>query len=861
MNLSEHVKIDTVYTRSINIERDFDSEAIIGAYIPTSRAKLTLGRVAETLRSGDIPRAWALIGPYGSGKSSFAMFLSHLLSDPLDNHTNAAKKVLRKADKGLYKIFLKYTTGGKGYLPVLLTGSPEPFAKRVAACLLDSVVKYWGNRRGPKPLIIKKLQSIANQKEVTPKDIISVVEELQKKVAEGGGRGVVFVFDEFGKFLEYEARHYGANDIYLLQLLAELAKKGNEANILLFALMHQGFEQYAKGLGDNLRNEWAKIQGRFENIPFLETTEQTLRVLSSAFVKRFSKEQSDLVSKRCQKIVKILYKQKALPGTLDEKSALEIFCKCYPLHPLSALLLPLLCSKMAQNERTLFSYIGSKESFGFRDRINNIKDLRQWVFPWEIYEYFILNQPAALDDPTTHRRWAEVVTAIERLGDAPRQQINLLKSIGLLNIIGAQGGLKASKEIVKFCLDKKVTVIKTAEKLIEQSVVQYRKYSGEYRVWQGSDFDLDVAVQEELDQIGIFDLPAAINSRKSLHPIVARRHTIRTGSLRYYQPVFVDSTSFKKEPEKTAQQRIVLYLYELPEDKEVFLREAISYFSSLDILVLCQNGSQIREAVGEVLALNRVQANRQELNSDPVAQREFKDRLSASEQREDLLLSSFFDNPQDSLWYWSSQKLITNTKRDLQRALSRILDNIYYLSPILKNELINRDKPSAQANAARNKLIVALRNFEDKKELGIDKFPAEKGIYRALLKATKLHRKVGEGWKILPPKFKKPENDIYNISPVWKRIEEFLFTTEQEPRSFTDLSAELSSPPYGIKLGVLPLIYFTVYTCYKENVALYENGKYIPYVTDQHIERFIKRPDFFKLQQIWISGIRASLFK
>jgi len=390
MNLSEHVKIDTVYTRSINIERDFDSEAIIGAYIPTSRAKLTLGRVAETLRSGDIPRAWALIGPYGSGKSSFAMFLSHLLSDPLDNHTNAAKKVLRKADKGLYKIFLKYTTGGKGYLPVLLTGSPEPFAKRVAACLLDSVVKYWGNRRGPKPLIIKKLQSIANQKEVTPKDIISVVEELQKKVAEGGGRGVVFVFDEFGKFLEYEARHYGANDIYLLQLLAELAKKGNEANILLFALMHQGFEQYAKGLGDNLRNEWAKIQGRFENIPFLETTEQTLRVLSSAFVKRFSKEQSDLVSKRCQKIVKILYKQKALPGTLDEKSALEIFCKCYPLHPLSALLLPLLCSKMAQNERTLFSYIGSKESFGFRDRINNIKDLRQWVFPWEIYEYFIL---------------------------------------------------------------------------------------------------------------------------------------------------------------------------------------------------------------------------------------------------------------------------------------------------------------------------------------------------------------------------------------------------------------------------------------------------------------------------------------
>ncbi len=73
--MEQFVQVDTHYTRSINLERDIDSKNILNAYIPTSKAIQVLDKVAFTFEQQDTPRAWSLVGPYGSGKSSFAIFL------------------------------------------------------------------------------------------------------------------------------------------------------------------------------------------------------------------------------------------------------------------------------------------------------------------------------------------------------------------------------------------------------------------------------------------------------------------------------------------------------------------------------------------------------------------------------------------------------------------------------------------------------------------------------------------------------------------------------------------------------------------------------------------------------------------
>jgi hypothetical protein len=506
----------------------------------------------------------------------------------------------------------------------------------------------------------------------------------------------------------------------------------------------------------------------------------------------------------------------------------------------------------------LFSYLGSKEPHGLKDSTSKIAKLGSFVSLWEVYEYFILNQPAVLSDPTTHRRWAEVTTALERLGDAPTEEIELVKTIGLLNIIGAHSGLKASQAIIELCFSNKDIAHQAITALTQKSIIQFRKYSNEFRVWQGSDFDIESAVQDELNQISHFRLPESLNERKALPPVVARRHTIETGALRYFTPLFVDPVSYTNETNHASMQRIIFCLIETLNDKDIFHKDILGYFSNQDIVVLCPNGDQLREATAEVLALKRVQTNRPELNSDPIAMHEYKDRLATAEQTEDKLLSAFIETPGIGEWYWRRTKLTVYNKRKLQQELSRILDIVYHAAPIFKNELINREKPSSQATAARNKLVAALLHNSDQQDLGIDKFPAEKGIYLALLKEAKLHKEIDGKWQITSPE--KSENPL-NIYPVWEKITDFLETTETNPRSFAELNEELKAPPYGVKEGILAILYATAFLRFQHELALYEDNVYTPYFTDQHLERFVKRPDFFSVQRFRISGMRATIFQ
>lgn len=861
MSLHNVISVNAHYTRSINLERDATSIEVVKAYIPTSRALRTFARVADTFHNNQAPRAWSWIGPYGSGKSSASVFLGQLLGNPNDETTNEALKVLSKADKGVATAFRKATQNTEGCLRVLLTGSPEPMGRRLVKSITSAAIQYWSDRKRKPPAVLDNLKKLSTKEKITTSEIVDAVKSLQDALSRLQCKGIVVVIDELGKFLEYEARHYGANDIYLLQALAEHACKGDQVNLMLFVLLHQSFEQYAKGLGENLKNEWSKVQGRFEEVPFLESAEQVLRVVAAAFEQRFSKSDIRIINEKVDQAVEVLEEQEALLGVMTQAESKDLFARCYPLHPVSALLLPSLCQKIAQNERTLFSYLGSHEEFGLQDMLTRLKDAGDFIYPHHIYDYFITNQSSALGDYMTHRRWAEVVTAVERLGNASSDDVNLLKTIGILNIIGAKGGFKPSKSILEICIPKKAQFSKSISNLKDKSVINFRRYSGEFRVWQGSDFDLEEATQEELNNLGTFVLADELNKSATMMPIVARRYTIKNGALRYFTPSFIDAATYRNAPVKFEEPRILFFLAFGQDDEEIFKNEASEYFSDLDVVVLCLNGAQLREAVSECQALKRVGFSRQELQGDPIAKREYEDRLTAAQQAEEKLLNALIDQPGDSVWCYEGESLNVKNKRQLQDALSTVLEKVYAKAPIIHNELINRDKPSAQAVSARNKLLYSMLNNATMTDLGIDKFPPEKAIYRSLLRATGLHirREIGGDWEFVAPS-NDGRKDRMNIRHVWREIEDFLTSTEKQERSFVELNEKLMAPPYGVKAGILPVLYIAAYLLHQHEIAIYENRLYKAYFSQDMLEKFVKRPDEFTIQRFKIDGMRASIF-
>lgn len=860
MSISGHIGVNTRYTRSINIERDRGSSSLVATYLPTVQGIRILEETAGALSREDQPRAWTLVGPYGSGKSSFALFLHELLG-PAGAAKNAAKTVLAASRPDLAR---RFSRKGECFR-VALTGSNDSLANQLLAAMDEAATEFWSGAKGRKPLVLEEIRRMRKRKRFSDNDLLGVLRELQAAVERKGANGFLIVIDELGKFLEYETRN-SESGIFLLQQLAEMAYAGRRANLLLFVLLHQGFDLYAKGMGEKVKNDWAKVQGRFQNVSFVETTDQILRIVASAFSNSLTSTQREVIDSQVEIIATDLSDAGALPPGLTVDDATRIFASCYPLHPISLLALPQLCQRFAQNERTLFSYLASREPHGFQASLDAFNRIGDWILPSEIHDYFVHNQHTVLADPLVHRRWAEVTSAIER-AEGKRHSIEnsnpvnsdsliLAKTIGVLNLISRTGGLRATEPVLKSLFSDDAEFRQAMQSLLDLSIVQYRRFSDEFRVWQGTDFDIDQRTQDEKERIGAFNLAELLSKRSVTAPVLARRHSIRSGALRYFTVSFVSaSEKLPSASTTTNEPRIVFYLCETRDDIHEF-EKAKSHAGPNEIWARYTETTAIRAAIAEVLALEGVSRSSQELSSDPVANREVRERLFVAQATERDALKRLIGEPNQSDWYWQNESLNIPDTQTLQRILSDVMDSIYDQTPIIRNELICRDQISAQAAAARNKLFYQMLNHADQAQLGIAKYPAERAIYRSLLEKGLLHVKRNSRWELQAP----DDSDPLNLIPMWERMAQLFAASESDPISLQSIMTELAKPPYGVKRGVFPVLFLHYYLLHRHEIAVYDELTYAPSLTYEHLERMVRRPDQYTFQRFRIEGIRESLF-
>ena len=851
MSIKSLVSVNRNYTRSINLERDSNSLSVVKSYIPTSSSLRALESISSSFNAMEQTRAWSLVGPYGSGKSSFTVFLSHLLSSDSNQTTKEALKILAKSDKTLAQNFRKNNCEN-GFLKVLITGTPESFGNQLAHSIADAASSYWETLDDRRPRVISMLNKCAHKKPIEHSELIKNIKLLQEKLTAVGCLGILLIIDELGKFLEYEARHDEANDIYLLQKLAELGKpESSKTNLYLIVLLHQSIQDYANEHGNELRKDWTKISGRFTQIPFTESPEQILRVVSAAFKHEFNVSEKEKIQKKVTRTCKVLIREKALPISIENHEAHDLFTSCYPLHPVSAMLLPMLCQKVAQNERTLFTYLGSNQEYGLQRMLETMNSVEEFILPYHIYDYFIANQSAVMVDKNTHKRWIQIANGIDRLGDASEDEVNLLKTIGIMSIVGIRNNFKASKPVLEECFQTKSKYNIASEKLSEKKYIKYRQFSKCYQLWEGSDFDIDDALARQKNEIGAINIPEELNKQELVLPLVVRKYNIEKGVLRYFMPYFIDDKFNKIDLGESNQPRILFYLVRGREDKKQFTTLVEKGTSDSDIYVQYTSGPQLRESIIQAIALNRIEQYDEEIESDKIAQQEVRQHLTECQLAQRDLLNKLYNSPEEHQWWFRGKKLFIKSKRDLQNKLSQALEGIFTKSLVVKNELINKDVPSSQANGAIRKLLKDMVNNGDKEDLGIakDKFPPEKSIYRAFLHESGIHTQSEHGaWFFTEP---KEETDKINILPAWRCIEDHFEKNNEVKKPIFDekyLNKKLMTAPYGIKGGVLCVLYFTYYMVNKERLAVFYLDRYIPHMTSDLVERFLKRPDEFTFQ-------------
>ena len=126
----------------------------------------------------------------------------------------------------------------------------------------------------PAPLKTKTKKTVAG----VIKSLNNLIKELNKK-----NYGLILIVDEMGKFLDY-ASSVGS-DLNLFQEIAENfsnSRLNKEGEPIFIGILHQPFEEYASSPGRTVQEDWQKIQGRFEDIPFSINSEETAHLIAKA---------------------------------------------------------------------------------------------------------------------------------------------------------------------------------------------------------------------------------------------------------------------------------------------------------------------------------------------------------------------------------------------------------------------------------------------------------------------------------------------------------------------------------------------------------------------------------------------------
>jgi hypothetical protein len=188
--------------------------------------------------------------------------------------------------------------------------------------------------------------------------------------------------------------------------------------------------------------------------------------------------------------------------------------------------------------------------------------------------------------------------------------------------------------------------------------------------------------------------------------------------------------------------------------------------------------------------------------------------------------------------------------------LSRACEAAYPQAPRIWNELINRRALSSAAARARAELVQALRRHADQPDLAISGHGPDWAIYRSVIRAGGLHREVDGVWRIMPP---DAAADPLQLTPAWQYLTALLSVDQAEQRPLAAVYELLAAPPYGVKLGLAPLLFALVDAAYPGRLLIYERGVFVPLVDDAVYERLLARPQQFSARLSLLNGARAAL--
>lgn len=794
--------MQTKFTTSTNIIRDSGREL---NYIPTPNSVRVVNQIVNDFKKGI--RSFNIIGSYGTGKSSFLWALQQSLQ------------------------------GKKRFFNINLLQSPK-----------IEIINFIGEYKSITSVFADTFE--VNQNKNINENILS---EIFNRYHELGKKNplLILVIDEFGKFLEYASQHEPEKELYFIQQLSEFANNPDH-NIIFLTAVHQNFDAYAFALSNAQKQEWTKVKGRFREITFNEPVEQLLFLAAEHLKQHQSDKKTETEIKSALSIAK---KSKAY--NINPDYAAEVASKLFPLDLIAANILTLSLQKYGQNERSLFSFLESTDHTGISsfDKKSNPFYNAACVYDYLIFNFYSFINSRYNPDFASWSAIKNSLEATERLFDEDLNGYSkILKSIGLLNITSASGSDLGKEFLVKYattCLG-----ISNASKLIDnlenRKVILYRTYSKRFVLSEGTDLDISTALLEAGNKVSdIVDVVSLLNKAFPLPPVFAKSYSYLNGTPRLFE-FKISDYPIQDIPQNETDGFINLIFNEKLGISEV-KKESAAQKEAI-IYGYYQNSKTIKSQLFEIEKTRKVI---DENEHDKIAVKELNNILLHQQNLlSHFILNNLYAKKSDLKWIFKGEEVKIESKKEFNKFLSQICQQVYPKTPKFKNELVNKHKISASIHSAKRNYLRALVDSWNKPDLGFEsnKFPPEKTIYLTLLKEN--------GIELYSDKinFTTQVADNSSFKHLWKYSMEFLNDAKQNRRTILEFIEPLTKRPYKLKQGLIDFWIASFLFIKRDDYALFGESGYIPYITDEVLELLIKYPENYEIKTFSIEGVKLDIF-
>lgn len=848
MMYSDYISINKNFQSSINLGLDLNNEKKIDEYIPTKDICDVLRIYINSCLGAKTNKATILMGPYGKGKSFLLLILSYLISNNPDSATyKRLIKKIKSIDEELYSLIKEYNSSKNRLLPVIVNSNydnltqafllalsealnrekvPNIIPNTVYSVCVDLIDKWENDHEFSQTVVDKCEKELGTNIEklkmglknysyqsylqfetlfsclthgipfnpLINNDIIHIYSDVNHEIKEYGYNGIFIIFDEFSKFLE-TSNDSLSKELKIIQDFAELANRSSyKEQINICCVTHKSFSLYKAD--DNANADLFKtVEGRFKEIRFNRSLDENYHIISAAIN---NEKYKDNISKYIKKEKYFYDSLKSFEPFKRDINTKDLYYGCFPLNPITVYSLIQLCELIAQNERTLFTFIcdtdnNSLNSFLYTndDGLFNVD---------KIYDYF--NPLLRKEEENSIRNiWYRSEAILSKLENQDQKKI--IKSLAVILMINNQDEFPASVKNIELATALPKDVVENyVDKLIDSRLLRKNIIDNMLSFASSNSKEIEdriaIISQSKKDTISYDSYLNEINENQYLLP---RGYNEQNKMTRFYKVLFITEdqfnslSSFDLLKERSFSDGVVLNLIRttMKEDK---IRKKVKEINDNEVIIKYPNKQMDNVLFSELVRYASIQdLINKGGNSDLIAS-ELELLLNETSENIIELVDVYFENDYKFI------SCITLENESFNAALSEVMSKIYTKKVIFNNELVNKNKISSVYQKSLNNINNDLINRTN-------------SVYSPTSPEATIQLCIID---------KMNQPDVKNII---QDIKKSIVNSENKKIKINDIVNYYSLPPYGLRKGIIQILISTAIGEMSDNIIMYIKNKEI----------------------------------